>query len=65
MSEDFLPDRLLRLPTVLAHIGVSRATLYRWIVDGTFVKPYRLSERMVAWRASEVMAWIEDRRKIS
>lgn len=51
---------LLRLPTVLALIGVSKATLYRWASAGMFPKPRALTptRSTVAWSASDVHGWI-------
>jgi prophage regulatory protein len=51
---------LLRLPAVLALIGVSRTTLYRWIALGQFPRPRSLTPNgsTVAWLAAEVEAWI-------
>ncbi|WP_430389199.1 helix-turn-helix transcriptional regulator [Dyella sp. 20L07] len=52
---------LLRLPAVLALIGVSKATLYRWAGAGLFPKPRALTptRSTVAWSAAEVQAWIQ------
>jgi prophage regulatory protein len=51
---------LLRLPAVLALIGVSKATLYRWAREGMFPQPRALTptRSTVAWSAAEVHAWI-------
>lgn len=51
---------LLRLPKVLALIGVSKATLYRWAKNGMFPQPraLTLTRSTVAWSAAEVHAWI-------
>ncbi|PTR33018.1 AlpA family transcriptional regulator [Luteibacter sp. OK325] len=51
---------LLRLPAVLALVGVSKATLYRWCGTGQFPQPYPLtqSRSTVAWSSVEVHAWI-------
>lgn len=51
---------LLRLPTVLALIGVSKATVYRWASAGMFPKPRALTptRSTVAWSAADVHAWI-------
>ena len=51
---------LLRLPVVLALVGVSKATLYRWAKDGMFPKPRALTptRSTVAWSAAEVHKWI-------
>lgn len=51
---------LLRLPAVLALVGVSKATLYRWANAGMFPRPRALTSTRstVAWSAAEVHAWI-------
>jgi prophage regulatory protein len=53
------PDRLLRLPNVIAITGMSRSELYRRMAAGTFPMPVKLGIRMSAWPAGEVMSWIE------
>lgn len=55
------PDRILRIREVLATTGLSKATLYQMVHDGTFPSPLRLNARAVGWRRSQVQAWIEDR----
>jgi prophage regulatory protein len=51
---------LLRLPAVLALVGVGKTTLYRWARAGMFPKPRALTptRSTVAWSAAEVHAWI-------
>ena len=51
-------ERLLRLPELVRTIGVSRATIYRYVDSGRLPPPVRLSTRCVAWRASEIAAWM-------
>lgn len=58
------PDQLaslVRLPNVLALVGVSRTQIYRLMSAGQFPKPVRISNRSVAWRMVELVAWIETR----
>ena len=56
------PDGLERLPKVRRRAGdVSASTVWRWIKKGSFPAPVRLSDGVVAWRVSEVRAWIESR----
>lgn len=54
---------LLRLPAVLALVGVGKTTLYRWARAGMFPKPRALTptRSTVAWSAAEVHAWITDK----
>ena len=51
---------LLRLPAVLALVGVGKTTLYRWASKGMFPQPRALTptRSTVAWSAAEVHAWI-------
>jgi prophage regulatory protein len=51
-------ERLLRLPELVRTIGVSRATIYRYVDSGRLPSPVKLSSRCVAWRASEITAWM-------
>lgn len=48
----------VRSAAMLPHLGFSSATLWRKVKDGTFPQPVKLSERITAWRAEEVHAWI-------
>lgn len=52
---------LERLSAVTSRTGLSRATIYRLIAAGTFVKPVRLTGRSIAFVAAEVDAWIDAR----
>jgi prophage regulatory protein len=54
------PDRILRLPTVLALTGLSRSTLYRKIQAGQFPKQIAISTRCAGWRNSAVSAWLHN-----
>ncbi len=54
-----MTDTLLRRPEVENRTGLSRSTLYDWMKRGNFPLPVRLGTRLVAWRESEVTAWLE------
>jgi prophage regulatory protein len=60
MTQHATAPALLRLPSVLALVGVSKATLYRWANAGMFPQPRALTptRSTVAWSAVEVHAWI-------
>jgi len=53
-------DRILRLNAVLDRTGLSRATLYRKIQDGTFPRQVRIAERCTGWRKSAVNEWMQN-----
>lgn len=54
-------QRLLRLPEVRQLVGLSRATIYRLMRRGEFPAAVKLTDHAVAWRASDVLAWISSR----
>lgn len=57
--------QLIRINELASHKGqrgmlpVSPATLWRWVKADKFPKPIRLSNRVTAWEASKVNAWIQ------
>ncbi len=56
-----MTDKLLRRPEVEARTGLSRSTLYDWMKRDEFPQPVKLGTRLVAWRESDVNAWLESR----
>ncbi|MEW6489349.1 MAG: AlpA family phage regulatory protein [Thermodesulfobacteriota bacterium] len=56
-----MAERLLRLPAVLSLVPWCRSTLYAKVKAGEFPPPVTLGARSVAWRESEVSAWIDGR----
>lgn len=55
------PGKLLRLPAVEEITGLKKSTLYAKVKDRTFPAPVRLSARAVAWRSTDVSAWVAAR----
>lgn len=37
--------------------SVARQTIWRWVAEGTFPKPIKLSAGCTRWRAADVEAW--------
>lgn len=54
------PDRILRLKAVLERTGLSRATLYRKIQNGTFPRQLKLNTRCAGWRESAINDWMRN-----
>ncbi|MET3473071.1 prophage regulatory protein [Novosphingobium sp. 1529] len=54
------PNSFVRLPQVLKEIGLSRATLYRKVQDGTFPKQSRIARHCVGWRRSALDQWLQN-----
>ena len=55
-----IPDRILRLETVLERTGLCRSTLYRKMEKGAFPEQIRIAARCVGWRESAVADWIRN-----
>ena len=55
-----IPDRIIRLRTVLESTGLSRSTVYRKITEGTFPPQIKLGVHGAGWRESEINRWIAD-----
>lgn len=52
-------ERLLRRREVQTLTTLSKSTLYAKIKDGSFPRPLSLGKQAVAWRASDIEAWIQ------
>ncbi|SHN68905.1 helix-turn-helix transcriptional regulator [Oceanicella actignis] len=52
---------LLRLKDVLVLTGLSRSRLYELQARGEFPRAVRIADRAVAWRETDICAWIETR----
>jgi prophage regulatory protein len=50
--------RLLRPAVVQEITTLSRSTLWEKVRAGTFPRPLKIHKQRIAWRASEVEAWI-------
>jgi prophage regulatory protein len=57
------PGRLLRLDAVENLTGLRKSSIYTYMANKThgFPGPLRIGARAVAWRESDVLAWIAGR----
>jgi prophage regulatory protein len=60
-GEDISPALLLRIGTVVKVTGLGRSTIYRLIAKADFPSPVRLTNRVVAWRRTDLEKWSEAR----
>ena len=51
-------DKLYSIDEVIAYTHISRTTLWRWIRDGRFPEPIRLSPRRRVWKESALQEWM-------
>ena len=54
-------EQLIRLRDLLAQLGISRSAVYRMMDDGKFPRPLKLSAQTIAFKQSEIDAWVESR----
>ncbi len=56
-----VPDRLVRLPELIALTGVSPSTLWRWERQGQFPARIHIGARAIGWRISDINKWLSTR----
>ncbi len=54
------PEALLRLPEVIALVGLCRASIYARGAQQTFPPPIKLTSHASGWRLGDVRAWLAD-----
>ena len=53
--------RILRLPEVLARVGLRRSTVYQLMDTGEFPASVRLTPNAVGWRSDDIDDWVASR----
>jgi predicted DNA-binding transcriptional regulator AlpA len=62
----FAPDAdLVSMKQLLARLAISRATAYRWMSQGLLPAPLKLGPSKIAFRASEIDAFLSERPRVS
>ncbi|WP_273854901.1 helix-turn-helix transcriptional regulator [Serratia liquefaciens] len=62
VHSDYIPrERFIRLPEVLYTTGLSRSTVYEMMTRKQFPAQISLGGKNVAWLASEVDQWMDER----
>lgn len=54
------PARLLRLPEVMARVGLKRSAIYQRMSEGRFPKSRSLGPKCAVWVEAEIDAWIDE-----
>jgi prophage regulatory protein len=54
-------DIILRLPQVMARIGLSRSSIYLGISRNEFPRQLRLGARAVGWLQADIDEWVRQR----
>lgn len=53
-------EAVLRLPDVLALVGLSRASVYAKVAEHRFPRPIKLTAHASGWRMGDIRAWLTD-----
>jgi prophage regulatory protein len=56
-----MAETIMRLPAVIASVGLSRSSIYLRISEGNFPRPVSLGPRAVGWVRSDVEDWVRQR----
>ncbi|WP_298286019.1 AlpA family transcriptional regulator [Novosphingobium sp.] len=56
--EVFPPARLLRLPEVIARVGLRRSAIYERMSEGRFPRSRSLGPKCAVWVEAEIDEWI-------
>ena len=51
-DQQYLSDKLLS-----TRYNVSRATIWRWVREGTFPSPVKLTQGCTRWRSIDILEW--------
>lgn len=54
------PVRLLRLPEVMARVGMKRSAIYQRMSEGRFPKSRSLGPKCAVWVEAEIDDWIRE-----
>jgi len=54
-------ERLIRLPEVMAKLGIKRSTVWLFAKEGRLPKPIKLSAKVTVWRESEIDTYIANK----
>ena len=53
-------EAVLRLPDVLALVGLSRASIYAKVAEHRFPAPIKLTAHASGWRMGDIRTWLAD-----
>ncbi|TBX28730.1 helix-turn-helix transcriptional regulator [Nioella sediminis] len=56
-----MAEKLYRRTSVECITGLSRSSIYQQMNDKSFPRPIRIGRRAVAWRESDIEAWLAAR----
>lgn len=58
------PDRFISATEVARLLSVHRATVHRKVAAGVLPAPFRVSDRRIAFKESEIVAYMNSRERV-
>lgn len=52
--------RLVRLKEVTEVTALAKSTVWKYVKEGKFPKPYKISKQVTVWNSEDVEAWMDD-----
>ncbi|MFL1732505.1 helix-turn-helix transcriptional regulator [Moraxella oculi] len=60
-SQTSLPkDGMSRLTQLLPFLPIGKSTVWKWVKDGKFPQPIKLSPTVTVWRNSDIHQWLNE-----
>ncbi|MBQ7738092.1 MAG: AlpA family phage regulatory protein [Desulfovibrionaceae bacterium] len=56
---DFTEKQLWRVADLVRILGISKATVWRWLKSGKLPEPIRLGAKVVVWKKTEIENFIQ------
>lgn len=63
MRNQLANDRLVKEKERQIITSISRSQAWKLEKQGKFPKRFKLSERSIAWKLSELLAWVDDQER--
>lgn len=57
-------DPVMRLPAVIATVGMSRGWVLANVREGNFPAPIKLGAKAIGWRSSAICEWLRTREEL-
>jgi prophage regulatory protein len=51
----------IRLRELVKRVPVAKSTVWKWVEDGKFPRPVKLSQRVTAWPVASIEQWEAER----
>ena len=57
-----MAHKVIRVAPLAKEIGVCQSTIWRWVAEGRFPKPYKIGERVTVWDVAAIEEYFAQQR---